>query len=175
MRFLLSRCTLIACGNAENFGMSAIRADIILIEAGKGATFIFDIRIHDVDAGYIEIPASSRRVVGIEPGFSRFEILIVDDNKDNRKLLLKLLEPFQFELNEAENGREAVEIWRDWRPDLIWMDIRMPVMDGYEFVETIREIEEKYPNAPKPSSSPRQPVVSRWNGKKCWARDATDS
>jgi len=80
-------------------------------------------------------------VIGIEPGQPRYRILITDDTTDSRKLLVKLLEPFSFELREAANGQEAVEIWESWQPHLIWMDIRMPIMDGYDAVKKIRALE----------------------------------
>ena len=63
---------------------------------------------------------------------------MVDDNESNRQLLVKLLQPLGFELKEAENGQEAVDIWGEWQPQLIWMDIRMPVMDGYEATKIIK-------------------------------------
>jgi CheY-like chemotaxis protein len=62
----------------------------------------------------------------------------VDDKPLNRQLLVKLLSPLGFELREANNGKEAVEIFRDWEPHLIWMDMRMPVMDGYEATKQIK-------------------------------------
>ena len=115
-------------------------------EVGKGTTFIFDILIHVAADGN---KSSSPRAVSIATGQSRHKILIADDNPDNRKFLFKLLDPFGFELREAANGKEATEIWQAWRPDLIWMDIKMPVMDGYEAVRTIRKIEQDNPNLPK--------------------------
>jgi CheY-like chemotaxis protein len=81
---------------------------------------------------------SIQRVIGLEPGHPRYRMLIVDDKWDNRQLLIKLLEPFGFDLREAENGREAVDICDAWQPHLIWMDMRMPVMDGYEATQKIR-------------------------------------
>ena len=60
------------------------------------------------------------------------QILIVDDTPASRKLLFKIIEPFGFELREAENGKKALEILESWLPDLIWMDIRMPVMGGLD-------------------------------------------
>jgi len=68
----------------------------------------------------------------------RYRRLIEDDKWDNRQLLSKLLQPFGFDLREAKNGQEAVEIWETWEPHLIWMDMRMPVMDGYEATKRIR-------------------------------------
>ncbi|NEP46246.1 MAG: response regulator, partial [Okeania sp. SIO2H7] len=57
---------------------------------------------------------------------------------DNRQLLIKLLDPLGFELKEAANGLEAIAIWEEWEPHLIWMDMRMPVMNGYEAVKSIK-------------------------------------
>jgi CheY-like chemotaxis protein len=64
--------------------------------------------------------------------------LIVDDKPLNRQLLIKLLNPLGFELKEATNGQEAIEILDSWEPHLIWMDMRMPVMDGYEATQYIK-------------------------------------
>ena len=57
---------------------------------------------------------------------------------ENRHLLLKLLHSFGFELKEASNGVEAIEVWENWHPHLIWMDMRMPVMNGYEATQQIK-------------------------------------
>ncbi|HEY9300416.1 MAG TPA: response regulator, partial [Phormidium sp.] len=61
-----------------------------------------------------------------------------DEIDDNRLLLHQLLEPLGFEIKEAENGLEAVTQWQNWQPHLIWMDMRMPVMDGYEATKRIK-------------------------------------
>ncbi|MDM8539028.1 ATP-binding protein, partial [Desulfobacterales bacterium HSG17] len=123
-------------------------------QVGKGTTFFFEILTQAVEAGNIESKSQQCRPVSIKPisvkpGQPRYKILIADDNDNNRNLLFKLLEPFGFELYEAANGQEAFEIWQEQMPNLIWMDIRMPVMDGYETVKTIRDIEKNNPNLSK--------------------------
>jgi signal transduction histidine kinase/DNA-binding response OmpR family regulator len=110
-------------------------------EVGRGTTFSFDIqaRVVDVDDFTQEPEPPTRRAVALKPGQPHYRMLIVDDEWDNRQLLIKLLDPFGFDLREAENGKEAIDIWKTWEPHLIWMDILMPVMDGYEATEKIRK------------------------------------
>jgi CheY-like chemotaxis protein len=67
----------------------------------------------------------------------------VEDQRENRQLLVKLLAPLGFEVREAKNGQEGVELWECWHPHLIWMDMRMPIMNGYEATRAIRERESK--------------------------------
>jgi CheY-like chemotaxis protein len=54
-----------------------------------------------------------------------------------------MLQPIGFEVREAENGHQGVEIWESWQPHLIWLDTRMPVMDGFEAVRQIRAKEKQ--------------------------------
>ncbi|MEG4453726.1 PAS domain S-box protein [Microcoleus sp. N9_A1] len=107
-------------------------------EIGKGAVFQFDIQVHLVEAADIESKKTQRRVVALEPNQPSYRLLIVDDKPLNRQLLVKLLSPLGFELREANNGQEAVDIFMEWEPHLIWMDMRMPVMDGYEATKQIK-------------------------------------
>lgn len=104
---------------------------------GEGAIFKFDIKIDEPDS--IELIAKPlRRVIGLEPEQEVYRLLVVDDSKENRLLLVKLLEPMGFEVREAENGVEGLTLWESWQPHLIWMDTRMPVMDGLEATRQIR-------------------------------------
>ncbi len=105
---------------------------------GKGSNFKFDIQVFAVEAADIESKKPTRNVIALEPNQHPYRILIVDDKPLNRQLLIKLLNPLGFELKEATNGQEAIEIWDSWEPHLIWMDMRMPVMDGYEATQYIK-------------------------------------
>ncbi|HAX80373.1 MAG TPA: histidine kinase [Cyanobacteria bacterium UBA11372] len=105
---------------------------------GKGTTFKFYIQAIAVTPKQLESQKTPRQVIALEPNQPKYRILIVDDKSINRQLLIKLLSPLGFELKEANNGIEAIEIWQAWSPHLIWMDMRMPIMDGYEATKQIK-------------------------------------
>jgi PAS domain S-box-containing protein len=118
----------------------------VMSELGKGSLFKFDIQVeltNDVD---IAPQQSQRRIIGLEPGQFNYRLLIVDDKPENRLLLKKLLLTVGLtDLKEAVNGAEAVEIFKQWQPHLIWMDMRMPVMSGYEATRQIKALPEGPP------------------------------
>lgn len=68
-------------------------------------------------------------------------ILIVEDNSDNQQLLYQILSPLGFQIQQATDGEEAIAIWQNFRPHLIWMDLRIPLIDGYEVTKEIRRRE----------------------------------
>jgi CheY-like chemotaxis protein len=107
-------------------------------ELGEGSVFRFEVPVGLVEAAKVEVVRPSRRVLGLEPGQAIYRLLIVDDRETTRQLLVKLLEPLGFEVREAVQGQEAIEMWERWEPHLIWMDMRMPVMDGYEATRRIK-------------------------------------
>ena len=106
-------------------------------ELGKGTTFQVQIQAQ-LGKELIDERTAQKRTLAIAADQPIYKILVVDDNSYNRQLLIKILRPLGFEVKEASNGKEAIDIWDKWEPHLIWMDMRMPVMDGYEATRYIK-------------------------------------
>ena len=112
-------------------------------ELGRGSTFIFEIKVRVGTATEGTLADDRRQIVGVVFPEDRpiYRILVVEDVVVNRQLLTSILKPFGFDVCEAADGKEAIALWESWRPDLILMDIQMPVMSGYEAIEQIRRQE----------------------------------
>jgi len=106
-------------------------------ELGKGSVFTFRVEIKEGNSAISE-KNEPKGVIGIVQGVSPFRILVVDDQKDNLKVASTLLRLVGFETKEALNGADAIAKFEDWNPHLILMDMRMPVMDGYEATKRIK-------------------------------------
>jgi CheY-like chemotaxis protein len=107
-------------------------------ERGKGSVFYFTIPVSILPSVAEPDEPKHRRILRLAAGQPCCRLLIVEDQAENRLLLRRLLDPLGFELREAVNGKEAVALFEELRPDLIWMDVRMPVMDGFEAIKRIR-------------------------------------
>ena len=109
----------------------------------EGSRFQFDIVVDVVRAEQVTERHKLQRVISLEPGQTCTRVLIVDDIAASRQLLIQLLHPLGLEVREASNGAQALAVWEEWHPHLIFMDIRMPVMDGWEATRRIKEAESK--------------------------------
>ena len=109
-------------------------------DPGKGSIFSFDLDL-PLALNWAETSrvAQQGTIIGFE-GQKR-KILVVDDRWENRSILVNLLEPIGFELVEAKNGAEGLEKAVEFQPDLIITDLVMPVMDGFEMLRRLRQIE----------------------------------
>jgi CheY-like chemotaxis protein len=107
-------------------------------QVGKGSVFVIDLPLQEGEAQEVQAKDKPRHVLKLQSGQATCRVLIADDIEDNRQLLAQLLTPIGFQIRLAINGADAVEQFEYWRPHLILMDFRMPVMDGHEAIRRIR-------------------------------------
>jgi signal transduction histidine kinase/ligand-binding sensor domain-containing protein/CheY-like chemotaxis protein len=113
----------------------------ITVESALGVGTTFRVEVPLATVSETSLPGESHRVISVAPGQGPCRLLVVDDTMENRTLLSRLLASVGFEVLEAVDGQEAVDLWSTWHPHLIWMDMRMPVLDGYQAAERIRALE----------------------------------
>lgn len=109
-------------------------------EVGKGSIFNFYVEItetNDIEAE-LSLRKKQKRVKGIMPQYTPCKILVVDDRPENLNVVNNLLKAVGFTTEIANDGLEAVKKFEEWKPDLILMDLRMPVLDGYEATRMIK-------------------------------------
>lgn len=111
-------------------------------QIGKGTTFRLDILV-EVPRRQKTSPKSfqeNKSIIGLKANQPKYRLLLVEDFDDNLRLLIYILQPLGFDLRTACNGKEAIEIWKEWLPDAILMDIQMPVMSGLEAIKEIKAL-----------------------------------
>ncbi len=136
--------------DGTGLGLSIVRQFVILMGGhvvvesalGQGSLFRVVLPLQEAEADEVVRLAKEGHgtVVGLAPGQPAYRILIAEDQRDNQLLLTQLMTDLGLEVRVAENGEECVRMFRDWKPDLIWMDRRMPVMDGVEATRRIRQL-----------------------------------
>jgi CheY-like chemotaxis protein len=130
-------------------GLTIARRQIELMEGklavdssvGKGAHFFFTVKLPPAVGDLREeVLGEWTRVERLAPGFA-VKALLADDVEENRDLLSRLLQGLGVEVEVAENGQQALDQMESFLPDIVFMDIRMPVMDGKEALRRLRQPE----------------------------------
>ncbi|MEI6048273.1 MAG: PAS domain S-box protein [Bacteroidota bacterium] len=112
----------------------------VISEPGKGSVFTFHVEIKEGKIEAVETDIT-KRVIHLDKGQQAYRVLVVDDKQENLQVVVNLLKLVGFATNEAVNGEDAIKKFEEWRPHLILMDMRMPVMDGYEATRQIKSME----------------------------------
>jgi PAS domain S-box-containing protein len=142
-------------GEGSGLGLAISRSFVRLMggeleiesRPGSGTTVWFEVPVEDA-GDEAAVPArSTRRAVALAPGEACRRILVVDDMAEAREVLIRLLQPLGFDIREAADGFEAVRLAHQWLPDLIWMDLAMPGLDGLAAARRIK------------AEAPRRPII----------------
>ena len=107
-------------------------------EPGRGSRFGFSITVTPIGALELAAAPTYRRATRLSAGQREYRVLVVEDRDDSRSLLVQLMKQLGFAVRQASNGQEGISTWEEWDPHLIWMDMRMPVLDGIDATKRIK-------------------------------------
>ncbi|NEO25906.1 MAG: response regulator, partial [Kamptonema sp. SIO4C4] len=119
----------------------------------QGTKFWFTLPVQCSQMESLEPTPSAPHRLSLSPEQLNYRILLVEDKPTNRLLVVKLLQRVGFQVREAVHGQEAIALWQSWQPHLILMDMRMPVMDGYQATAAIRQQERQ-------TQQPSVPIIA---------------
>ncbi|OAI12452.1 hypothetical protein A1507_02935 [Methylomonas koyamae] len=109
---------------------------------GKGSLFRIDLPLQETTEPQTPLPAADRRddIMRLAPGQPQYRILIVEDQLENQLLLGQLMADIGMQIEVAKDGAQGLALFQSWQPHLIWMDRRMPKMDGMQAAQAIRQL-----------------------------------
>lgn len=110
----------------------------ITVESVVGKGSVFKVKMKEVSIASLEHDIEERKLEDEDISFYGQKVLVVDDIESNRLLLNEVLNIYGLNVLEAVNGKEAINIAQNQGPDIILMDLRMPVMDGYEAIKILK-------------------------------------
>lgn len=143
--------TRLGAGEGAGLGLAITRQYVELMGGsiavkstlGAGSVFQVDVPVElveEADAVPVAPGALPEAALVAEPGQPAFRVLIAEDQCDNQMLLLKLMAEIGLEARLTANGEDCIALFQEWHPHLIWMDRRMPLMDGMEAARRIRQL-----------------------------------
>ncbi|PDV99391.1 PAS domain S-box protein [Candidatus Chloroploca asiatica] len=135
---------------AQLLGGDLIAASSGILGEGSVFTLTLPLQVESSATESVVPLPSHARATGLEPDQPHYRMLIADDRPENARLLVALLQQLGFEAESVPNGAEAVERWRAWQPHVVWMDLRMPVMDGIDATQHILRACEDDPTLLRP-------------------------
>lgn len=128
----------------------------------QGTCVQFNIWVTVGKPNYVSSQPPQRQAIALAPGQPSYRIMVVEDHWESRQLLVSLLRSLGFEVQEAVDGEAAIALWQMWQPDFIWMDMRLPVINGFEATQQIRRIEQNsWSRNQAHQSTKRQPRLTK--------------
>lgn len=109
---------------------------------GRGSCFRYSFRAEPGEEVEVDSTQRHRRVMRLKDGHVGVRALVVDDRQTNRHLLCRMLDTVGFTTREAADGQEALDIFREWLPKVVLIDLVMPVMDGRRAIRALRDMPE---------------------------------